>query len=399
MSLLRSLLLAAAGGAALEASAQATPPAPDAAALFQDHAVLQSDKPVPIWGRAAPGEHVSVGFAGQRVGTTAGPDGRWIVVLTPLAANATGADLTITGKATVTLHDVLVGEVWLCSGQSNMEFAVDGGGPLNRVDNAAAEVADARFPLIRQFKVAPLASIRPLADTSGAWKACSPETVGAFTAVGYFFARDLFQRLGVPIGIVNCTWSGSPIESWMSPVALAAFPGYSNGHAAGALPGPVDPWIPSSLFNGMIHPLLPYAIRGALWYQGESNVGRAAAYGAQFPAMIKAWRSHFGEGDFPFFWVQLANFAPPREAAGDRLAFLREAQSRALALPGTGQAVAIDIGEPGNIHPRNKQEVGRRLALIAKANVYSIPVDFSGPVFSQSETEGGSVRVRFQFAG
>jgi sialate O-acetylesterase len=394
MPLLRFLALAAAGCAGLAAAA------PEPAALFQDHAVLQRDKPVPIWGLAAPGEHVSVQFAGQTVGSTAGPDGRWIAVLAPLAASSTGSDLTVSGKTATTLHDILVGEVWLCSGQSNMEFAVDDGSPVYRVADAPAEVAAARFPLIRQFKVAPLASARPVADTAGSWRACTPQTVGRFTAVGYFFARELFQRLSVPVGIINSTWSGSPLESWMSPAALAAFPGFSNGHsAAGTQPGLVDPWIPSSLFNGMIHPLLPYAIRGAIWYQGESNVGRAADYAVQFPAMISAWRAHFGQGDFPFLWVQLANFAPAREAAGDRLAYLREAQSRALVLPATGQAVAIDIGEPGNIRPRNKQEVGRRLALIAKANVYSIPVDYSGPVLSRSETEGASVRIHFQFAG
>jgi sialate O-acetylesterase len=369
---------------------------PELAPLFQDHAVVQCDKPAPVWGRAAPGEHVVVSFAGQRVGATAGADGRWIAILAPLSASASGADMTVAGKASVTIHDVLVGEVWLCSGETNMEFAVDDGSFTYKVRNAVEEVAAARYPLVRQFKVARQAAAAPLETVRGDWRACSPATVGQFTAVGYFFARELFLRLGVPVGIINCTWSRTPIESWMSPAALGAFPGFSNGHVA---PAGADPWVPSCLFNGMVHPLLPYAIRGAIWYQGESNVGRAAGYAAMFPALITSWRSHFGEGDFPFLWVQLANCASPASGPGEPWARLREAQSRALSLPMTGQAVAIDIGEPGNAYPRDKQEVGRRLALIAKAEVYSIPVDYSGPAFAGAEAQGDAMRVHFLFAG
>ncbi len=392
---LAALALAASPGLALPPAA-----APELAPLFQDHAVLQREKPVPVWGRAAPGEHVSVSFAGQTVGATAGPEGRWIAVLAPLAENASGADLTVGGKtASVTLHDIVVGEVWLCSGQSNMEFAVDDGSPAYRVDNAAAEVAAARYPLIRHFKVARQAAPVPMESAPGEWSPCSPQTVGRFTAVGYFFARDLFVRLGVPIGIVNSTWAGTPIEAWMSPAALASVPGSPGGRSfAGADPRGGDPSAPSSLFNGMIQPLLPYAIRGAVWYQGEGDAGRAPLYALQFPALINAWRSHFGEGDFPFLWVQLANFSPKGEGPADQWAYLREAQARALALPSTGQAVAIDIGDPANMHPRNKREVGRRLALIAKAEVYSIPVDYSGPVFSSATGEGPAIRVQFRFA-
>ena len=373
--------------------------APELASLFQDHAVLQRDKPVPIWGRAAPGEHVTVSFAGQRIGATAGPDGRWVAVLAPLAASSLGADLTVAATAAVTVHDVIVGEVWLCSGEANMEFSVDSS-PAYRVENAASEVAAASQPLVRQFKVARQASAAPMESAGGDWKACTPDTVGQFSGVGYFFARELFARLGVPVGLVNATWSGTPIESWMSPAALAGFPGYSNGHqAVGATPGRMDPWVPSCLFNGMIHPLLPYALRGALWYQGESNVGRAAAYAAQFPALITSWRSHFGDADLPFLWVQLEGSAARSSGSGEPWASLREAQSRALSLPATGQAVAIDIGEGGIPDLRNKREVGRRLALIAKATVYSIPVDDSGPAFSRASQEGAALRVHFLFAG
>ena len=394
---LRSLALAALVSPAL---AGPTPAAPELAPLFRDHAVLQRDKPVPVWGRASPGEHVSVSFAGQKVGATAGPDGRWIAVLAPVAASAEGADMTVAGKGTVTLHDLLVGEVWLCSGEANMEFEIDNGTFTYRVDNPVAEVAAARYPLIRQFKVARQAAAAPMETAGGDWRTCSPATVGQFTAVGYFFARELLVRLGVPVGVVNCTWSRTPIESWMSPAALAAFPGYSNGHPEPrAAAGKADPWVPSCLFNGMIHPLLPYAVRGVLWYQGESNVGRDAAYAGQFPALITSWRSHFGGGELPFLWVQLANFAAPASGPGEAWARLREAQSAALSLPSTGQAVAIDVGEPGSAYPRNKREVGRRLALIAKATVYSIPVDFSGPSFAGASAEGAAMRVQFRNAG
>jgi len=396
MRLLRLLPLAALAACRIHCLLAAPLPGP----LFHDHAVLQADKPVPVWGLAAPGEHVSVAFGGQSVGATAGPDGRWITFLSPLASNPSGLDLTVTGKGSVTIHDVLVGEVWLCAGQSNMEYPVSDPGSGAHVDNAPAEVAAAAFPLIRHFKETRRASASPVDEAGGDWKVCSPGTVGQFTAVGYFFARDIFDRLGVPVGIINCTWSGTPIEAWMSPAALALFPGYSNGHAgADATLGKEDPWVPAALFNGMIHPVLPYAIRGVLWYQGESNVGRAGAYAQQFPALITSWRSHFGQGDIPFLWVQLANFKAPPSGRGEALPNLREAQSRALALPATGQAVAIDIGDPSSINPRNKQEVGRRLALIAKAKVYAIPVDYSGPAFAGAEAEGASMRVHFRFTG
>ena len=298
------------------------------------------------------------------------------------------------------VHDIVVGEVWVCSGQSNMEFEVDDAAAGYRVENDAVEVAAARFPLIRQFKVARQASDAPMDAVRGDWNACSPATVGHFTAVGYFFARDLFTRLGVPVGLINCTAASTPIESWMSPAALAAFPHFTNGHVAGrAAPGLEDPWVPSSLFNGMVQPLLPCAVRGVIWYQGESNVGRAPEYAALFPALISAWRTHFGAADLPFFWVQLPAFKPASPDPALGWAALREAQARALSVPGTGQAVAIDIGDGGIPHPRNKQEVGRRLALIAKAKVYSIPVDYSGPVFSGAVAEGAAMRVHFQFAG
>ena len=390
MHLFRFFPFAAAGALAIPVLA-----APELDALFQDHAVLQCDKPVPVWGRAAPGEHVSVAFAGQTVGATAGPDGRWIVVLAPLPANPSGSELTVSGKGSVLVRDVVVGEVWLCSGEGGMEFPVDGGrGPVSRVSDAAAEVAGAHYPLIREFKVATQWSDRPAESVRGDWKACSPETVGQFSAVGYFFARDLHSRLGVPFGIINSARAGTPVVSWMSLLALVG-----RTAAPDVTPGPGGPSTPGSSFNGMIHPLLQYAIRGLIWYQGDSDAGQAAAYAVQFPELITAWRTHFGQADLPFFWVQLEGDDPPGEGLDDARAHLREAQSRALVLPGTGQAVAIDIGGAGKAQGRNMQEVGRRLSLIAKARVYSIPVDYSGPVFREITIDGPSVRVRFSSGG
>jgi sialate O-acetylesterase len=418
------------------------------APLFQDHAVLQRDKPLPVWGRADPGERVSVSFRGQQASVVAGSDGRWIVYLAPLAASADPADLVVTGGNQIALHDVLVGEVWLCAGQSNMEFTVwNPKDTVYRVDNGEKEVAAANYPQIRQFKVERFESDKPVDTAQGSWVPCTPETVPEFTAVGYFFARDLYRKLGVPIGIINCTWGGSSIEPWLSPACLASDPAFAivqerwrqaqaqyplrqaesmallqawqtvgsqaraRGPAAYAAfvkqfprpkpyPGPDKPYpyAPSRIFNGMVHPLVPYALRGALWYQGESNVFRAGEYHRLFAAMITDWRADFGQGDFPFYWVQLPNYNGS-EALWTKWANLREAQAQTLTLPATGMAVTIDIGEPQNLHPRNKQEVGRRLALIAKAKVYGITDDFSGPVFLAAVRKGSAMLVRFKYAG
>jgi sialate O-acetylesterase len=454
------------------------------APLFTDGAVLQREKPLPVWGTAEVGEKVSVAFAGQTQRTTTGSDGRWILYLEPLATNAQGAELVIAGKNTITVRNVVVGEVWLCSGQSNMEW------PVSRAADAAQEIAAASFPLIRHVRIEHVVAETP-ADkvaTSG-WQAATPQTAGAFTAVGYFFARDLWQKLGVPIGIVHASWGGTPIESWLSPAALASKPDYQvvtdrwrkmladypaaraaydgqlaawttadaaaknapapkappaakkgapkSSPAAAANPyaewqrqnprpraprGPGDPWTPTGLFNGMINPLLPYALRGVLWYQGESNAERAVEYHALFTTMITTWRGHFGQSDpstgsgqappagpaqvpsissgqaMPFFWVSLANYDVPSDPSKRAYAFLREAQTKTLALPHTGQALAIDIGDPKDIHPTNKQEVGRRLALLARNRVYDLTCDDTGPTFASATREGATMRVRFTHA-
>ncbi len=402
------------------------------APLFRDGAVLQRDQPVAVWGRAAPAEKVQVTFGGQTASVVTLANGRWKVTLKPLKASAQPAELVATGANTVRVRDVLVGDVWLCSGQSNMGFIV------RNVENADAEIAAAKFPLIRQFKVTLTAAEQPKDDVVGEWSSCSPATVGNYSAVAYFFARDLHRQLGIPVAIVNSSWGGTQIESWMSEKVLRAHPAAKDiyarweklladypakkqaygpalekwkanqaaAKAAGkpfttraplAPEGPGSRWQPASLYNGMIAPLVPYGFKGAIWYQGESNAARHAEYGSLFTDMIKQWRAEFGQ-PLPLYFVQLADFASGAGNTGDVWAFLREAQTKALALPGTGMAVTIDIGHPTDIHPKNKQEVGRRLALHARKQLYGEKIETDGPVFKSARRDGQAMRVTFTHA-
>jgi sialate O-acetylesterase len=402
------------------------------ATLFQDHAVLQRGKPVPVWGTADAGEQVTVTFADQSKSTVAGQDGRWSVTLDPLSASATSATLTIAGNNTLTFSDILIGEVWLASGQSNMEWAVK-----DTYDHALDVPASANLP-IRHIKIPRKVSDTPLTQAGGSWQTASPATAGEFTAVGYYFARDIHALVGVPVGIINSTWGGTRAESWTDPDTLATnaalsyvgeawsktlaeYPALKAKHdadfeawlqrraaahaagesfserAPGAPSGPGHHATPSGLYNAMIHPLVPFALRGTIWYQGESNAGgveQAVRYHELFSAMITGWRAKFGQGDVPFYWVQLANFSN-RDPQGDSWAFLRESQTKTLALSATGQAVAIDIGDVRDIHPRNMKDVGRRLARLALAREYGFQIADSGPVFQKAEREGAGYRVTF----
>ncbi len=401
------------------------------APLFADHAVLQQGKPTPVWGQADPGERVEVRFGDQRVGATAGADGRWMALLEPLTASTSPADLIVAGKTTVTVSNVLVGEVWLCAGQSNMEWPVSGSA------DAGPELAAAQQPMIRLFRVPHRLAESPVATTLATWEPCTPQTAGGFSAIAFAFGRDLQQRLGIPVGLIQVTWGGSPIESWLSPAPLVLDPRFSAVHqrwlqalhdfpeakaayetnlaawqadqeaaakkkAPFTKPRPREPWgpghvaTPSGIFNGMVHPLLPYAARGLLWYQGESNTSRAHEYGPLFQELIASWRRHLAQPDLHVLWVQLPNYRAPE---GQDWAALREAQASALALPLTGQAVAIDLGDPNDLHPRNKREVARRLGLLARAWVYGSTVDHSGPLFAGATQEGRTLRVRFDHAG
>ena len=385
-------------------------------AVFGDHMVLQRESPVPVWGWADMGETVTVSVAGQTKTTSAGADGRWMVKLDPLKPGADPVELTVAGKNSRTIKDVLVGEVWIGSGQSNMVW------PVNRSLDHEKEIAAADQPQIRLFQVKNAVADAPKSDVEGSWSICSPESVPNFSAVAYFFGRELRKSLDVPVGLIQSAWGGTPAESWTTNATLAADPmlrpiqerwekrmaEYPAAKAEkkpeppgpGWPPmGPDHPHQPSCLWNAMIHPLVPFAIRGAIWYQGENNADRAFQYRTLFPAMIKDWRAAWGAA-FPFFFVQLAAFKDPvAEPADAKWAELREAQTMALALPNTGQASAIDIGDPKDIHPKNKQEVGRRLALIALATTYGKGGVYSGPTYESKAVDNDKVRIKFSNVG
>ena len=362
------------------------------APLFTDGAVLQQEQPVAVWGQADVGERVAVSFAGQRISATAGADGRWMVLLEPLAASAAMTDLTIEGRNRIVVRDILVGEVWLCAGEGGMEL------PLGRTANGAAEVAAADYPLIRHVKIRPTLAPAPMHTvvTTG-WRSASPTEAGTFTAVGYFFARELHRRQDVPVGVVNVTLGSTPIEAWLSAFALAGLAGRAQpavkSHASD------DRSMPAAIFNGMIYPLLPFSLRGALWHQGESDAGRVAAYHPALMALISSWRVHFGQVGLPFYWVNLAAFKFPADSTGMALAYLREAQSRTLVVPDTGQALAIDLGGRQDPLPEISQEVGRRLGLLARRRVYGRVLDDAGPTLASVIREGGALRLRFRNAG
>lgn len=385
--------------------------------LFTDGLVLQRDMACPVWGSAGAGEEVTVEIAGQKKSAKAGADGAWSLKLDPLPAGGPH-ELKAGG---VVLKDVLVGEVWVCSGQSNMEWSV-----ANSM-NFPEEKAAANYPKLRHFAVTKKPSDVPLTQVVGSWKTCTPETVGGFTAVGYFFGRELLKNLDVPIGLIHTSWGGTAAELWTKNEVLTGNPllkGLPEGHAARlksweaamerhpaavekakaegkpAPRAPGKPMAPSCLYNGMIAPLLPYAIRGAIWYQGESNASRAKEYETLFPAMIRNWRDDWGQGEFPFGFVQLANFqARKPEPAESAWAALRDAQTKTLALPNTGMAVIIDIGDEKDIHPRNKQDVGKRLAAWAQAKVYGKSIVYSGPMYESLKIDGDKARVTFAHAG
>ncbi len=400
--------------------------------LLSDGVVLQQGMKVNIWGTADPGEQVTVTLGDQRLSGTADNEGQWQVKLGPL--NPGGPfTLTIAGKNTITLHDVLVGEVWVCSGQSNMEMPVQGWG--SGVVNYQDEVAHGDHPMLHLFTVQKAVAAKPQRDVQGYWVTARPQTVADFSAVGYFFGRELLRVLNVPVGLIHSSWGGTPAEAWTSRGTLESDPAYqsildagtkllspypkgfqdyaaqleqwrkdsdqaeSAGAPVAAPPALPDdprrnPWRPAGLFNAMLMPLTSYAIRGAIWYQGESNADRPAQYRKLFPSMIGDWRRAWGEGDFPFLFVQLANWGiySPHSNWPE----LREAQLKTLSLPKTGMAVTIDIGDGSDIHPKDKQDVGYRLALAAQAIAYGRDVIDSGPIYESMAVEGDKIRLRFK---
>jgi len=359
--------------------------------IFGDHMVLQQKAEVAIWGTAEAGEDVAVTLGTATGATKAGADGKWMAKLATPAAGGPH-ELVVKGKNEVKFTDVMVGEVWICSGQSNMEW------PVAASNDAQKEAAEATFPQIRMFKVAHNPSEKPVEDVQGNWNVCNPQTVPAFSAVGYFFARHLHKELNVPVGMINTSWGGTICEAWTSHEALATDPDFapildrSKTFKAG------NPNQAAVLFNGMLNPLVPFGIRGAIWYQGESNVSRAVQYRKLFPAMIGDWRKRFGQGDFPFLYVQLAPFKYGHNPV--LLAEQWESQLKTLAVPNTGMCVTTDITAISDIHPKNKQDVGRRLALWALAKNYGKEgLVHSGPLYDSMAVDGNKIRVKFKHAG
>ena len=396
--------------------------------ILGSHMVIQRDMPVHVWGWADPGEKVEVSFDGKSAEAVADRIGKWSASLAPHAAGGP-FQLTVRGNNRITLDEVMVGDVWFASGQSNMEMPLKGFPPDATINNGAAEIQNANQPRLRLLRIRKNASMIPLADYSDSWTTCTPETAAEFSAVAYFFGRSIANRENVTVGLIDSTWGGTPAEAWTSFEGLSSdaslmpvFAAWGNmvrgytdmpqirlmekredeaaerAHA----PKPKHPWRgspeswqPAGLYNAMVAPAIAYGIRGVIWYQGEANASaeRAGLYQKLFTAMISDWRSHWREGNFPFLFVQLANFK-----GGEYWPTLREAQRRTLALRNTGMAVTIDVGNPENIHPGDKQTVGERLALAARHIAYGEQLEYSGPVFRQAAPEGTRLRVYFDHA-
>lgn len=385
--------------------------------VFSDHMVLQQGQANRVWGSAEAGEAVVVSIGDQKHETKANEQGKWSVSLAALPAGGPH-ELTIAGKNTITIKDVLVGEVWICSGQSNMQWSV------NASNDPDLERLSAKNDQIRMINFPQVGVQEPVwSHDERRWMVCSPETVGNFSAVGYFFGRQLQQTLGVPVGLINNAWGGSAAEAWVPRNVLEADAQYTplmerwkqnearfkelsekkdlseeekkqlNG-MRGQMGGNSRP---GNIYNGVLKSHLGYGIRGAIWYQGESNAGRAYQYRELFPLMISTWRSEWGQGDFPFYWVQLADFKAenPNPAESD-WAELREAQTMTMGvLENTGQAVIIDIGEGKDIHPKNKVDVGRRLARWALAKDYGINIAYRSPQYKSAEKSGNKMIITF----
>ncbi|MES2775980.1 MAG: sialate O-acetylesterase [Bacteroidota bacterium] len=418
------------------------------ASPFGEGMVLQYDMPVPVWGTASPGEKVTVTIGKQARSTVASVNGEWKLNLDKLAAGGPYA-MTVSGTNKISFTDVYAGEVWICSGQSNMDFTV---AREDRywcgVFNEAEEVAAANFPLIRVFDTDFSPALTPQSEVKGKWEIVSPKTIGHLSAVAYFFARDLQAKMKIPIGLITTAFGASTAEAWIREEALASDTTFRNlqssfkeklskytadtaainkynlayekfllakaeAKAAGKDeprgprdPNPVrDQHNPSVLWNGMVKPLVPYAIRGALWYQGESNSPTAKIYRQIMETLITDWRQQWGQGQFPFIYVQLANIGKTYDsipAKGGAEAVKREAQLQNLSIPKTAMVVAIDNANPldmADVHPKNKQDIGRRMAIAARAVAYGEKVVYSGPIYKKMENTGTMIRLHFNHVG
>lgn len=365
--------------------------------LVGSNMVLQRDLPIHIWGWADPGEKITITFNGKDYRATADAEGNWETTLKKMKAGGP-YEMVLAGNNRITLENILIGDVWVCSGQSNMQWTV------KQAANPEEEIKNADYPEIRLFTVKRTTAAQPVEDVSGQWAVCSPESVAEFSAVGYYFGRELNQTQRIPIGLISSNWGGTVVETWTS---LEGLQGEETFGPRAAVVKDLHPDSighpnshPTLLYNGMIHPLINFAIKGAIWYQGESNASRAYQYRDLFPRLITDWRRKWDQGDFPFLFVQLANFKKPLDQpAPSDWAELREAQDMTLRLKNTGMASAIDIGEAGDIHPKNKQEVGRRLALAARKLSYGDKVVASGPRYRSMQIKGNEIHIRFTDVG
>jgi len=408
------------------------------AAMFTDNMVIQRDTEAPVWGSADAGEKVNVTASwGANASATADKDGKWKVTLKTPAAGGPHT-ITLKGNNTMKINNVLSGEVWFCSGQSNMDFYLKQLTKFNpkrteaveqpTIDYINKEIATAEDDQLRQFEVTKNTSpFKPLDTLNGSWVSSSPKTNDGFSATAYFFARELRKELKVPVGIIKCAWGGTRVEPWIPADAyqqdkdMAAYIEHEHsslkkaiaswdpnkvkqGNRRRAAQSPItNQQAPATLFNGMVHPVMPYAIKGAIWYQGESNAGHnTTQYTKHFQAMITSWRKHWGQGDFPFYFVQLATFRTEvtEPLDQDPWATVIDQQRRTLSLKNTGMAVLNDIGEARDIHPHNKIDVGIRLALWALKNDYGKNiVACSGPLYQSHEIKDGKVVISLDHSG
>jgi sialate O-acetylesterase len=401
--------------------------------MISDHSVLQRQVPIHIWGWASAGEHVSVTLHAQSRSADANTYGEWSMWLQPEQAGGPYT-LTVSGTAPdshpLSITDILIGDVWVASGQSNMELPLRGFPGSAVIKNAEQEIAAADQPQIRLLRIDHKVSDVPTDNIANSWTLCTPQTAAEFSAVAYFFGREINHQEHIPIGLIDSTWGGTPIESWMSLDALGDDASFMPVFAARARfaneqsrlaevkaaeerediaaaqahqPKPEHPWhpfesswVPSDLYNGMIAPLTQYSIKGFLWYQGEANSSpeRAPLYAKLFPAMIADWRAQWRQGELPFLYVQISSFHSDGEDWGS----LRDAQRRTLSVAHTAMAVSLDVGDVSNVHPADKQTVGARLALAARGMVYDDSSGYSGPAFRQATIEPGGMRVWFDAA-
>ena len=395
-----------------------------AASIFGDNMVLQQGINVPVWGTAKPNQSLVVSFSGNSIATQSDENGKWLIKLPKMKAGGPLKMTISSAEDSLIFKYVLIGEVWLASGQSNMQMK------LSEVNNAQKEISEAKFNKIRFFNVALNISNKPLEKVNGSWKLCNPDNAKQFSAAAYFFARDLHLDQNVPVGIISSSWGATPSEAWTSSESLINHPDFKdsvkryqkleenwellyrdflknaeiarNANNTIKVPAlPKEKNYPTALYNAMIAPLVPYGIKGVIWYQGENNAPRATQYRSLFPLLINDWRGKWGNEKLPFLFVQLANFRErnTEPVFADSWALLREAQTMALKLPNTGMAVTIDIGDAKDIHPKNKQDVGKRLYLAASHMAYKKPIVYSGPLYEAMSIKNNKIEISFKHIG